>query len=216
MHVEDRHASNFTSKRHVCKANSSKFVLWLVCVVFVSTGTAMIVSVWTPAAAEHFKPTSSLADISLCARVCVRAEYNRRRNGVNGWTGEKRERNRAKGTRGVNYLNTITALTTSIHHLHLPSATVLSPHPGPAFPPGRPDALSSQRGPSLHWVEIRSGILNSLPFPPVRPPRPLLLPHISNSSHLRLEVSWPSLHLSPAPQERWRKSPGTPSWPLSK
>lgn len=69
MHIEDRRASSFTSKRHVCEPNSSKFVLWLVCGVFVSTGTAVIVSVWTPAAAEHFKPTSSLADISLCARA---------------------------------------------------------------------------------------------------------------------------------------------------
>lgn len=148
--------------------------------------------------------------------VRVRAEYNRRRNGVNGSTGEKRERNRAKGTRGVNYLNTITALTTSIHHLHLPSATVLNPTSGTGFP-----ARSARRS-----------VIPKRPLPALsgnpkrRSEQPSLPSRASSSSpsaptHLQLQPPQVGGELAltpplPRASGEVNKSPGTPSWPLSK
>lgn len=44
----------------------------------------------TPAAVEHFKPTFTRVNVCACKCACV--EYNTRRNGANGSTGGKRER----------------------------------------------------------------------------------------------------------------------------
>lgn len=157
------------------------------------------------------------ADICLC--VCVRMQVC-----TCGVQHEKEwsERHNSKGTgrkrdRGVNYLNAITALTTSIHHLHPPSATARSPHPGPAFPPSRPDALSSQTGPSLHRVKMGRGALNNLSSS-VCPPSPLFFFAQArlDLDPLRLEVSCPLPHLSGAPQERWIKIQARQADPLSK
>lgn len=138
MHIEDRHTSSFTSKRHICKPNSSKFVLWLVCGVFVSTGTAMIVSVWTPAAAEHFKPTSSLADISLCACACGVQQKEEWRERLN-WREARKEP--GKGDKGGqlpehNYCS---------NNLHPSPASFLSNGPKPHIR----DRLSRQVGQTL-------------------------------------------------------------------
>lgn len=155
MHVDDRHASSFTNQRHVCKRNSFRFILWLVWVVFFQLSEHQQL--------QSISSTYLLLCVCVCVftQVCMCVQYNTWRNGVNGSTGGTGR----KGDRGVNYLNTITALTTSIHHLHPPSATTRCPDPGPAFPPGQPDALSSQRGPSPPCTEWKSEAAFRTTFP---------------------------------------------------
>lgn len=111
-----------------------------------------------------------------------------------------REESEKGGGSRVNYLNTITVS----NNLHPSLASSLSNHPIPtfglAFPPDRPDTLSSQRGPSLHQLKTWAAFLTNFTL--------LLFVLLVLSSPACLSLQPPlvggELALTVKPQEGWK------------
>lgn len=140
-----------------------------------------------------------------------------RRNGVNGSTGGKQERDREKRGPGGqlpehNYCS---------NNLHPSPASSLSNDPiptsGTGFPArsARHSVIPKRPLPEACW-KSEAAFRTTFPLRRVLLVRLFSLQHVSDPDHLGLELSWPSPHLSPAPQERWIKIQARQADPLSK